>query len=171
MKKYFADFDRYDSFTPANNWTIPVILEQIRNIDISKYQHHSVVDKATFTSNWNAFTQGCFDAVDWTNIVVAGGSVLGCLLPNFIIDNVLGTNGFHNSGITLFYKILLCLDIDIFVYGLDVEQANKKMEKLIAAFATTNHYSDIIISPHAITIIGFYPFRHIQIILRLYRFN
>jgi hypothetical protein len=69
-----------------------------RKHDFYKKQHDAIVDKTTFTSNWDTFTQGAFGAVDWSNIVVAGGAVLGCLLPNFIKNEVIGANGFHNSG-------------------------------------------------------------------------
>jgi hypothetical protein len=85
-------------------WTIPIILGSIREQDISKMHRNSIVDKSTFTTNWNTFTRGAFGPVDWTNVVVAGGAVLGCLLPNFISKEVIGVNGFHNSGTICFMR-------------------------------------------------------------------
>lgn len=42
-----------------------------------------VVAAAEFYSNWRALAGGAFDGLDWTNAFVAGGAVLGCLLPGF----------------------------------------------------------------------------------------
>lgn len=41
----------------------------------------SVVSRPNFLANWTAFTLGALSQLDWTGIVAAGGSVLGCLLP------------------------------------------------------------------------------------------
>ena len=41
----------------------------------------SIVKLEEFQENWNLFTQGMFKDMDWNNVVIAGGSVLGCLLP------------------------------------------------------------------------------------------
>ena len=44
----------------------------------------SIVSSNEFFDNWNLFTQGMFKDINWNNVVVAGGSVLGCLLPGNI---------------------------------------------------------------------------------------
>jgi hypothetical protein len=40
----------------------------------------SIVSNDEFCSNWDVMTQGIFKGVDWSNLFVAGGCVLGCLL-------------------------------------------------------------------------------------------
>jgi len=39
----------------------------------------AIVDFASFRRNFRAMTRGFFDEIDWSNLVVAGGSVLACL--------------------------------------------------------------------------------------------
>jgi len=40
--------------------------------------HAAVVGVRKFRSNWDVFTMGQLEGLDWTNIVAAGGSVLAC---------------------------------------------------------------------------------------------
>ena len=61
-------------------------------------------------------------------------------------------------------------DIDVFIYGLSVEEATNKVYEIIDVIKTnTNRNLNIVMSQHAITVIGLDPFKHVQIILRLYR--
>jgi hypothetical protein len=61
--------------------------------------------------------------LDWNNVFAAGGSVLACLQPvpephnesNLTIRNYYHKNAYKTS------------DIDLFIYGLNEEEANKKM--------------------------------------------
>lgn len=41
--------------------------------------HAVVVGVRKFRSNWDVFTMGQLEGLDWTNIVAAGGSVLACV--------------------------------------------------------------------------------------------
>ena len=71
---------------------------------------------------------------------------------------MLGANGFHNS------------DIDLFIYGLTEKEAAKKVEKLLASIIkNTGDSGHLVVSQHSITLLGVYPYRHVQIVLRLYR--
>ena len=40
-----------------------------------------VPTREEFLQNWEAFSLQCLDGCDWSNMCVAGGSVVGCLLP------------------------------------------------------------------------------------------
>lgn len=106
-----------------------------------------------------------FSNFDWKNVFIAGGSVLSCLLPNFRNTNpsepVIAANGFHNT------------DIDLFIYGLSTEDAFQKVQQILETLQknTKQNVSHILVSSHSITVIGIYPYRHIQIVLRLYRFR
>jgi len=68
----------------------------------------SVLLKEDFLKNWNQFTGGILDGLDWTNVFAAGGAILACLSKE--------QEGYKSS------------DIDLFVYGLDNdEDANRKV--------------------------------------------
>ena len=61
-------------------------------------------------------------------------------------------------------------DIDMFIYGLNQEEANKKLKEIyFIVQSNTQASSEIMRTKNAITILGQYPFRHVQIILRLYK--
>jgi hypothetical protein len=54
------------------------------NASYRSYVGPSIVDKSTFFHNWRVFTMGSFLGVNWNNLFVAGGAVLGPLLPGTI---------------------------------------------------------------------------------------
>ncbi len=65
--------------------------------------------------------------------------------------------------------LLTYLDIDLFVYGLTEEEANKKLVEIYEAITDALPVKAICFrSKHAVTIVSQFPYRHIQIILRLY---
>jgi hypothetical protein len=57
------------------------------------------------------------------------------------------------------------------IYGLNPQQATEKVLSVLTTIAknTGSPQSHVLVSPHSITLIGLYPYRHVQIILRLYR--
>ncbi len=92
-----------------------------------------------------------FQNFDWSNVVMAGGSVLSCLLSSPASD-------------------FTSTDIDLFIYGLNVQQAREKVMNILATIEeNTKKKCHLVISDHSITVIGVYPLRHVQIVLRLYR--
>lgn len=109
------------------------------------------------------------------------GSVLACLLP--VPAKYAGTN----AGIRHYYHNVAykSSDIDIFIYGLDEEgkelptcytwanpfvEGTKKLEEVFQTISDTNPYESIAFrSKHAITLVSRYPYRHVQIVLRLYK--
>jgi hypothetical protein len=114
----------------------------------------TVVNRDKFFSQWNEFTHNTFVGVNWDNIVVAGGAVLGVLIENPI------NFSFHNS------------DIDVFVYGLSAEEATKKIFEVCNVInKNTGGGGHVLVSQHSVTLLGIYPFRHVQFVLRLYRWE
>jgi hypothetical protein len=64
------------------------------------------------------------------------------------------------------------LDIDVFVYGLSLEEACKKIFSVCFQInKNTSGVSCLLVSQHSVTLIGIYSIRHVQFILRLYRWN
>lgn len=114
----------------------------------------TVVDRENFLKNFSMVTQNVFDGVDWSNMFIAGGSILAALTAT---DNKIPAS-FHNT------------DIDVFIYGLSPEAASKK---ILAVCEQINKNSKggghILVSQHSVTLLGLYPTRHIQFVLRLYR--
>ncbi|ORZ31172.1 hypothetical protein BCR44DRAFT_1276921 [Catenaria anguillulae PL171] len=60
-------------------------------------------------------------------------------------------------------------DIDLFLYGLDEEAAKKKMEEIYDQITDAVPFEMVAIrTTHSVSICAQFPYRHIQIILRLY---
>jgi len=58
-------------------------------------------------------------------------------------------------------------DIDLFIYGLNENDAREKLRHIFNTVQkNTNGKGDIIRTKNAITIIGSFPYHHIQIIMR-----
>ena len=118
----------------------------------------AIVPLDRFKANWNALTQRSFDALgpaDWNNIVVAGGAVLHCLMPDFHPSQRPNT------------------DIDLFIYGLDAVQARAKVERLFNLISSTpgctgNKSVMALRTPNTVTFVLPAPKKHIQIVLRLH---
>jgi hypothetical protein len=106
--------------------------------------------------------QGLFKDFNWKNVLVAGGFVLQSLAKSETRD-------------LLYYGT----DIDLFIYGIpDESVANVKIGEILQFFKRRKEEitgkkdnSVVLISDHSVTLLGVPPFPHIQIILRLYRFN
>eukprot|EP01128_Nolandella_sp_AFSM9_P004727 TRINITY_DN2170_c0_g2_i1.p1 TRINITY_DN2170_c0_g2~~TRINITY_DN2170_c0_g2_i1.p1 ORF type:complete len:809 (-),score=217.66 TRINITY_DN2170_c0_g2_i1:6-2393(-) len=129
--------------------SVPKILTQKRKRNLTG---SAIVDKATFLTRFAEFTQGVFKGLDWTNVFVAGGAVLGAATSD--------DTGYRSS------------DIDMFLYGIrDEKEANEKLRSIYqTVVANTNGGNGDVIRTHrAITILNAFPYRHVQIILRLYK--
>ena len=58
---------------------------------------------------------------------------------------------------------------DLFLYGLTEEEGLKKMEEIFSAVKDACPHPVVVIrSAFAVTIVSQYPYRHIQIVTRLY---
>ncbi|KAI1467469.1 ankyrin [Daldinia caldariorum] len=119
-----------------------------------------------FRRNFGIFSESSLAEMDWSNVVAAGSSVVNCLLP--VPDR-------YNSSkraLREYYHQKFCpaSDVDLFLYGLDEQQAIEKI-KDIEARVRDAILSEVTVvrTKNAITICSQYPTRHIQIVLRVYR--
>ncbi|KAJ3100529.1 Protein mono-ADP-ribosyltransferase parp4 [Phlyctochytrium planicorne] len=140
-------------------------------------QKPTVSTLASFRHNFASLTRNMFAHVDFTNVLVGGGAVLAALQPS-------DGGEYFNS------------DIDVFLYGLELDQARKKVVEIYEAVkkATTGNDaysveeedgefdddlrtrrgfsdSDILCvrNLRSLILVGQYPRRHIQIVFRLYK--
>ncbi|KAJ3033317.1 hypothetical protein HDV00_006507 [Rhizophlyctis rosea] len=123
-----------------------------------------VADNAEFLLNWRIFTEGSLQFLDWTNIFAAGGSVLACLAP------VPPEHDTPASRREYFREKYPGSDIDLFIWGLDEQGAKLKMEQIYNCIIDACPFeSTVFRTAHAVTIVSQYPYRHVQIVLRLYK--
>ncbi|KAJ6493336.1 hypothetical protein C8R45DRAFT_989494 [Mycena sanguinolenta] len=109
---------------------------------------------AAFRRTFDRMSDGLLKNLNWNNIIVAGGIVLGVLLS-------VGGAAEEEWAAS---------DIDIYIYGLTPAQANKKISELFATFkANLPKGSPVLIVRNSKTITFFskYPLRRIQIVLKL----
>lgn len=119
-----------------------------------------------FQNNFALFTEGSLSEIDWSNVIVAGSAVVTSLLPV--------PEKYRNSkrGLRQYYheKFAPASDIDIFLYGLNEEQALEKIMHIENKIKNTILYeTSTIRTKNTITIVSQYPNRHVQIVLRIYR--
>ncbi|PRP88491.1 ankyrin repeat protein [Planoprotostelium fungivorum] len=126
----------------------------------------SIVSESEFHKQFDIFTEGQFRYFNWDNVFAAGGSILAALMPvpeEHAAKNSTRRNYFHK----LMYSNS---DIDLFIYGLNEEDANKKLVEVYESIKDNLPVEAICFrSKYAVTIVSRYPFRHIQIVLRLYK--
>lgn len=78
-------------------------------------------DIEEFKKNWSIFSEGSLSQLlDWNNVVVAGGSVLACLLP-VPEDSKVSKRAMRKYYHSAAYPTS---DIDIFLWGLTPEQVS-----------------------------------------------
>ena len=126
----------------------------------------AIVDKQEFMKNFAIFSESALQNLDWTNIVVAGSSVLTPLLP------VPEKHKQNKKTLREYYHNMLAptSDVDVFIYGANEEEAYQRMIQ-IEATVKDNLLWEVtsIRTKHTITIVSRYPNRHVQIVLRLYK--
>jgi hypothetical protein len=102
---------------------------------------------------FDRMTDGLLKNLNWNNVIVAGGIVLGVLL------SVTGTGEAWKAS-----------DLDIYLYGLTPAQANDKLRELFATFkANLPPGSPVLIvrNSKTVTFYSKYPLRRIQVVLKL----
>lgn len=126
-----------------------------------------VADLDEFKKNWAIFTEGSLSQLtDWSNVVAAGGSVQACLAP--IPDYAKASKRtlrkyFHN-------RAFPTSDVDLFLYGLTPEQAEVKINMIYEAVRDSIPWDVTCIrTKHTVSIHSQYPYRAVQIVLRLYQ--
>ncbi|KIL95072.1 hypothetical protein FAVG1_02004 [Fusarium avenaceum] len=119
-----------------------------------------------FQKNFNIFSESSMTDMDWSNVVAAGSSVVNCLLP---VPKEFNTT---KRKLREYYHEKYCpaSDVDLFLYGLNHEQALEKIKQIEKAVkdAILNEVT-VVRTKYAITIASQYPVRHIQIVLRVYK--
>ncbi|KAK8798793.1 hypothetical protein WA158_007877 [Blastocystis sp. Blastoise] len=124
-----------------------------------------IVNKNEFEQNWRIFTEGLFSLLNWHNIFIAGGSILACLLcpPSKATKNFITLRKYYHE------DVYPNSDIDLFIYGLNEEQGKAKLLEIYESIRNQIPFPVLCFrSAYAISIVSQYPYRHIQIILRLY---
>eukprot|EP01090_Pellita_catalonica_P000570 TRINITY_DN10390_c0_g1_i2.p1 TRINITY_DN10390_c0_g1~~TRINITY_DN10390_c0_g1_i2.p1 ORF type:complete len:665 (-),score=119.73 TRINITY_DN10390_c0_g1_i2:35-2029(-) len=138
----------------AEEKMVPHLLNHWRKAEPVEFEKRAIVaTQKEFEKNFDEFTGGMFKGMDWSNVIVAGGAVLA---------NVLGRESIQSK-----YKDS---DIDMFVYGLTDEEANEKL-KHIHSVVTKNAKGDggVIRTRRTVTLLNTYPYRHAQVILKIYK--
>ncbi|PBK72133.1 ankyrin [Armillaria solidipes] len=125
-----------------------------------------VPDMETFKKNWSIFTEGSLSQLlDWNNVVAAGGSVLACLtpLPESATVSKRATRKFYHS------NAYPTSDVDLFLWGMTPEEAEVKIIKIYEAVRDSVPWDVTCIrTKHTVSIHSQYPYRSVQIVLRLY---
>ncbi|KAJ6554865.1 hypothetical protein B0H19DRAFT_1377542 [Mycena capillaripes] len=125
-----------------------------------------VSDLDEFKKNWSIFSEGSLSQlVDWNNVIVAGGSVLACLapLPKTAKVSKRSMRKYYHS------KAYPSSDIDLFLWGLTPEQAEVKIIEICDAVRDSVPWDITCLrTKHTVSIHSQYPYRSVQIVLRLY---
>lgn len=126
----------------------------------------TVANFAEYQHNFNVFSESSLVDMDWNNVVAAGSSVVNCLLP---VPKLFNTT---KRKLREYYHEKFCpaSDVDLFLYGLNHEQAIEKIKQIEKAIrdALLNEVT-VVRTKYAITIASQYPVRHVQIVLRVYK--
>ncbi|KAJ7775677.1 ankyrin repeat protein [Mycena maculata] len=125
-----------------------------------------VSDIEEFKKNWNIFSEGSLSQLlDWNNVVAAGGAVLACLTPLSDAAKV------SKRSIRKYYHSTAypTSDVDLFLWGLTPEQAELKITKIYEAVRDSVPWDVTCVrTKHTVSIHSQYPYRSVQIVLRLY---
>jgi hypothetical protein len=120
-----------------------------------------------FKKNWDIFTEGSLSQfIEWNNVVAAGGPVLACLLPFEDAAKV------SKRSIRKHYhsEAYPTSDINLFLWGLTPERAELKIKSIYEAVHDSIPWDVTCIrTKHTVSIYSQYPYRPIQIVLRLYQ--
>ncbi|RDB20232.1 hypothetical protein Hypma_012624 [Hypsizygus marmoreus] len=123
-------------------------------------------DLEEFKKNWSIFTEGSLSQlIDWNNVVAAGGAVLACLTP---LSEAAKES--KRSIRKYFHSVAYpTSDVDLFLWGMDAEQAKKKIVAIYEAVRDSIPWDVTCVrTKHTISIHSQYPYRSVQIVLRLY---
>eukprot|EP01063_Lacrimia_lanifica_P029654 TRINITY_DN4571_c0_g2_i2.p1 TRINITY_DN4571_c0_g2~~TRINITY_DN4571_c0_g2_i2.p1 ORF type:complete len:1958 (+),score=649.53 TRINITY_DN4571_c0_g2_i2:78-5951(+) len=126
----------------------------------------TVATQREFETNFhNAFGYNILQFLNWDNVVAAGGAVAGCLRP---VPAEAGASLLEKR--QYYQDELLCSsDLDLFLYALSEEAANKKLLEIYDAVCQACPFEVICFrSAHAVTMVSQFPYRHVQVVLRLY---
>ncbi|KAI0199190.1 ankyrin repeat protein [Astrocystis sublimbata] len=119
-----------------------------------------------FRYNFGVFSESSLSDMNWDNVLAAGSSVVNCLLP------VPSEYMKSKRALRQYYHEKFCpaSDVDLFLYGLNEEQAVEKIKEIETRIrdAILSEVT-VVRTKNAITICSQYPTRHIQVVLRVYK--
>ncbi|KAF6743504.1 ankyrin repeat protein [Ephemerocybe angulata] len=126
-----------------------------------------VEDLDEFKKNWSIFTEGSLSQLfDWNNVVAAGGAVLACLTP-LADENKVSKRAIRKHYHGAAYPTS---DVDLFLWGMTPEQAEAKIVSIYEAVRDSVPWDVTCIrTRHTVSIHSQYPYRSVQIVLRLYQ--
>ncbi|PYH37815.1 uncharacterized protein BO87DRAFT_413209 [Aspergillus neoniger CBS 115656] len=157
--------------TPAAQYIMPLENEQ----RLPEGAPAIAASFAEFQYQFEAFTHGVLQGIDWSNIVVAGSAALIPLLPIREDVSLTATAAVERREEHYYQTIADASDIDIFIYGINSEEAAiKRIQKLEAVIRKNQRLIPgeglCLRTKNTVTFISpKWPFRHIQVVLRLYR--
>ncbi|KAF9460934.1 hypothetical protein BDZ94DRAFT_1264751 [Collybia nuda] len=126
-----------------------------------------VNDLEEFKKNWSVFSEGSLSQLfDWSNLVAAGGAVLACLTPlsDTAKESKRAMRKYYHSA------AYPTSDVDLFLWGMDTAQAEKKINAIYEAVRDSVPWDVTCVrTKHTISIHSQYPYRSVQIVLRLYQ--
>ncbi|KAK6533683.1 hypothetical protein TWF694_002615 [Orbilia ellipsospora] len=147
-----------ESELEKSRYLIPLKDEERR-----KTGEKAVVGFEEFKKNFKIFTEGMFENMDWSNVIVACGSVLVSMLP--IPSGEKSPDRLREH----YRNPWAPNDINLFIYGLDQEAAIKRMEQIEATVRENVPWKVVCLRmTTTMRIVSRDPYRPIHIILRLY---
>ena len=128
------------------------ILDELRKRELT-IQSNS----ASFCKVFERITHGVLHGLDWSNVFVAGGMALTTLL--------------HTDPSKDDDRAVRDPDIDLYIYGLGPEDANRKVEEVHDTWArnlpATARARLVVKNAKTINLLSSYPHRRVQIVLKL----
>ncbi|KAF8260330.1 hypothetical protein EI94DRAFT_1780506 [Lactarius quietus] len=119
-----------------------------------------------FKKNWDIFTESSLSQLaDWSNVIAAGGSVQASLmpLPKAARSSKRAMRKYFHD------KAFPSSDVDLFLYGLTVDEAERKIITIYETVRDSVPWDVTCVrTKHTVSIHSQYPYRNIQIVLRLY---
>ena len=110
-----------------------------------------------YIKTFERITDGALRGLDWTNVFVAGGMALTTLI--------------HMNTVRYDIPPVSDCDIDVYLYGLSPEQANRKVEEIYHVWNNNlrpgNRQKLVVKNAKTINFLADYPQRRIQIVLKL----
>ncbi|KAI9462535.1 hypothetical protein F5148DRAFT_1286433 [Russula earlei] len=119
-----------------------------------------------FKKNWGVFTENSLSQLsDWSNVLAARGSVQACLMPPpkvAMATKRTMRKRYHE-------KAFPSSDVDLLLYDLTTQEAERKIVAIYEAVRDSVPWDVTCIrTKHTVSIHSQYPYRNIQIVLRLY---
>ncbi|KAJ7164504.1 hypothetical protein C8R46DRAFT_1099739 [Mycena filopes] len=111
---------------------------------------------AAFKSTFDRLSDGLLKGLDWNNVFIAGGIILGTLLAVETQPDIPAQ--------------WAASDIDVYLYGLGPEAANAKLEHLFKTFGANLPRGTptlVVRNSKTVTFYARYPLRRIQVVLKL----